>query len=166
MELATKVASEWIRRILVAKFSPEFYRTIMTRKFQHPETGNRVLFYSLPEAEQKKIHDQWAAGQGRPQVKIKRKDFTRMRDESKAREQGYDLEEEQAAAKADRKEMAQAIKQMKDRNVPARIIDKERRRFIQQMESNRLKRKKERDEAFAQAQTVAASWMASKVQVG
>lgn len=147
---ATRVASMWIRRMILAKYSPEFYRSVFRKKFHHPETGNMVMFHSLPDEEQKKIHDQWAARQQLPQARIRRKDFERAREESRMRERGEDPHEEQAAAKADRKEMAQAIKALKDKGVPGRIVDKERRRLIQEMESRRLRRKREREQKLVQ----------------
>ena len=148
---ARRVASLWLRMI-IAKYSPEFHRAMYNRKFRHPETGNQVIFYSLPEDEQKKIHEQWAARKQLPQAVVRRKDFNRMRDESRDRERGIDPVEEQKAAQADRKEMAQELKRLKERNVPERLRDKERRRLIQEMESRRLKRKMEREKAFAEAQ--------------
>ena len=140
----------WLRRILLAKYSPEFHRTVFNQKFRHPETGNQVIFYSLPEEEQQKIHARWAERKQLPQTQIRRKDFNRVRDEARDRERGVDPAAEQAAAKADRKEMAQAIMKLKKRNVPTRIIDKERRTLIREMESRRLKRKTEREKAFAE----------------
>lgn len=167
MEISAQIAHEWLRRI-VARYSPEFYRAMGIRtRYRNPETDKWVLFPSLPPEEQKKYYDRWKARQGRPQVRVPKKEFQRMREEAKGRDRGDDLEVEQAAAKADRKEMAQAIVQMKKRNVPARIIDKERRRLVQENESRRLKRKQERDKAFAESQKkVAARWLLGKVSVG
>lgn len=150
MGLSKKVASLWLHRIVVAAFSPEFYRTVVSRRFRHPETGNMVVFHSLPHEMQKKIHDQWASRKQLPQVKMPRKEFQKLRDEARDRERGFDPAKEQAAAQADRKEMAKALKEMKSKGIPARIMNKERKRLLQEMESRRLKRKKEREEAFAQ----------------
>jgi len=150
MELSKKVASLWLHRIVVAAFSPEFYRTVVHQRFRHPETGNMVVFHSLPHEMQKKIHDQWSSRQQLPQVQISRREFQKLRDEARDRERGFDPAEEQEAAKADRKEMMEELKRLKSRNVPSRILLKERKRLIQEMESRRLKRQKEREEAFAQ----------------
>lgn len=164
----SRVAATWIRQI-VAKYSPEFYKWVWLQKFRNPETNERVLFHSLPSNEQKKIHDQWASRrQGPHQTQMRRREFQRLRERAQDAARGIDPEEEQAAAKADRKEMAQAIKKMKDKGVPRRIIDKERRRLIQEMESRRLKRKKEREEKMSQAETpvartVAAKWIEQRV---
>jgi hypothetical protein len=150
MELHKKVASLWLQRLIRAAFSPEFYRTVVTRRFRHPETGNMVVFHSLPHEMQKKIHDQWSARQDLPSVQVRRKDFQRMRDRARDMERGFDPDEEAAAAKADRKEMAQEIKRLKERKVPARILQKEKRRLLQELESRRMKRQKEREKAFAE----------------
>lgn len=110
-----------------------------------------VMFHSLPADLQKRIHDQWKASRKYlPQVQVKRKEFQRMLDEARDRERGFDPAAEQEAAKADRAEMAAELKRLKERRVPPRIMQKERRRLIQEMESRRMKRKKEREEAFAQ----------------
>ena len=42
------------------------------RRFRHPETGNMVLFYSLPSEEQKRIHDAWAAKRSEHKVRLTR----------------------------------------------------------------------------------------------
>ena len=163
----TRVAAVWIRQI-IAKYSPEFYKWVWLQKFRSPKTNERVLFHSLPPEEQKKIHDEWAARrQGPHQTQMPRREFQRLRERAQDAARGFDPEEEQAAAKADRKEMAQAIKALKDKGVPARIVDKERRRLIQEMESRRLKRKKEREKKMETAQTpvvrtVAARWIAQQ----
>ena len=41
----------------------DFYDKIEGQRFQHPETGNKVLFWSLPSAEQKKIRQRYDQGQ-------------------------------------------------------------------------------------------------------
>jgi hypothetical protein len=45
-----------------AKYSKGFMKWVEGRKFKHPDTGNDVLFVSLPAEEQKKVHQQWKAG--------------------------------------------------------------------------------------------------------
>jgi len=169
MTPAIRVATEWLRRI-IAKYSPEFYRAMgIKTRYRNPETDQWVLFPSLPSEEQQKYYEKWKARQGLPQARIPRKDFEQMRENARALERGDDLESEQMAAKADRKEMAQAIKQMKDKKLPTRIIDKERRRFIQELESRRLKRKQERDKAFeaqnAKTERIASRWLEAQSHV-
>jgi len=157
MKAHQKVASLWIRRLIQAAYSPEFYREMGVRQnFRHPETGRMVVFQSLPSEVQKKYHDEWKARKQFPQSRMRRKDFTKIRDRARDLERGFDPDEEAATAKSDRLEMAKAIKEMKNQGVPARILKKERKRLLQEMESRRLKRKKEREEAFAQSQQGAA----------
>ena len=47
----------------LARYSPDFLQALRGRRFRHPETGNQVLFQSLPDDEQQKIYHQWAARQ-------------------------------------------------------------------------------------------------------
>ena len=42
-----------------ATYSQEFLKSVSGRRFRNPETGNEVLFQSLPPAEQAKIYSQW-----------------------------------------------------------------------------------------------------------
>ena len=153
---ARRIASAWLRRILLAKYSPEFHRSVFNQKFRHPETGNQVIFYSLPDEEKERLHEQWAGRKQLPQAQIRRKDFMRVREEARDRDRGIDPAAEQAAAKADRKEMVRAIMTLKKRKVPARILDKERKNLIREMESRRLQRKKERERASKEPQQAQA----------
>lgn len=41
-------------------YSEEFLKHVDGKSFRNPDTGNEVVFRSLPESEQKKIHEQWA----------------------------------------------------------------------------------------------------------
>ena len=43
------------------KSRTKFEQTVKGRKFPHPETGNKVLYPSLPSQEQTKLFQQWAA---------------------------------------------------------------------------------------------------------
>jgi len=43
------------------KTRAEFEKAVGDRKFQHPDTGNEVLYVSLPAQEQTKLFQQWAA---------------------------------------------------------------------------------------------------------
>jgi len=56
-----RLASCWVRqKIRLAMYNPVFMKWVGQRRFRHPETGNRVLFVSLPEDEQKRIYENWA----------------------------------------------------------------------------------------------------------
>lgn len=39
----------------------DFEKAVEGKRFRHPETGNKVLFVSLPANEQHRIYEQWAA---------------------------------------------------------------------------------------------------------
>ena len=106
--------------------------------------------------EKERLHEQWAGRKQLPQAQIRRKDFMRVREEARDRDRGIDPAAEQAAAKADRKEMVRAIMTLKKRKVPARILDKERKNLIREMESRRLQRKKERERASKEPQQAQA----------
>jgi hypothetical protein len=59
-----RVASWWLQaKLRTAKYDPRFLQQMGSQKFRHPETGNQVLFISLPSKEQVKVYRQWAARQ-------------------------------------------------------------------------------------------------------
>lgn len=41
------------------RYRPRFLRHIENKRFRHPETGNQVLFFSLPSQEQSRIYQEW-----------------------------------------------------------------------------------------------------------
>lgn len=43
----------------LAAYSDEFMRAVRGRKFRHPDTGNEVLFVSLPAGEQARVYQGW-----------------------------------------------------------------------------------------------------------
>ena len=45
----------------LAAYSERFLQQVRGRKFRQPDTGNEVLFVSLPEQEQAKVYQQWSA---------------------------------------------------------------------------------------------------------
>lgn len=49
--------------VRVLAYSDEFLEHVRGKRFRNPQTGNKVLFRSLPPAEQRKVHDQWKAQQ-------------------------------------------------------------------------------------------------------
>ena len=51
----------------LARYNPEFLQALRGRRFRHPETGNQVLFQSLPTAEQQKVYGQWSSWQQQQQ---------------------------------------------------------------------------------------------------
>lgn len=146
MTLASQVADHWLRRILLAAYSPEFYRWVWLKRFRNPETDRYVLFHSLPSQEQQKIHDEWQQGQGGPKVQMPGREFRKLRQRAIEGEPDH---EELEAAKKDRREMAEQIKKLKERGAPAKILQKERKRLLQEMEI----RKRQRAQARAQAET-------------
>jgi len=150
MKLYEKVASTWLHRIVVAAFSPEFYRQIGVQRFRHPETNNHVLFYSLPQEEQKRIHDQWQAKRSPHTTQITRSERDHLKREM-TREKRERNEAEAKAGQSDRREMAKALKELKDKNLPKRLYDKEKRRLVQEMESRALVRERERKKQKADA---------------
>jgi len=143
MEPHKKVASTWLRRIVLAAFSPDFYRQIGIQRFRHPETGNEVLFYSLPQEEQQRIHGEWQAKKSPHTTPVSRRDMGKLKSEMRRSEREKN-EAEAKAGQADRREMAKALKDLKNKNLPKRIFDKEKRRLVQEMESRALAREKER----------------------
>lgn len=56
-------------RVLVAELKgrPEFRQEVEGKRFRNPETGNKVLFDSLPEKEQRRIYLEWWRGRRREQ---------------------------------------------------------------------------------------------------
>lgn len=62
-EMDRRVAREGLSRqapvIRTARYRPAFMRWVEGRKFRQPDTGNEVLFVSLPDDEQKRIYAQW-----------------------------------------------------------------------------------------------------------
>ena len=150
MEFHKKVASTWLRRILLAAFSPEFYRQIGIQRFRHPETGNHVLFYSLPQEEQNRIHGGWEAKKAPHTTQLSREDMTKLKDETVRSERERD-EAEAKAGQSDRREMAKALKELKNKKLPKRVFDKEKRRMIQEMKSRALVRETERKKQQADA---------------
>ena len=56
-------------------------------------------------------------------------------------------DEEADAARADRREMAKRLKELKEKKLPPHVFKKEKNRLLQEMESRRLKRKQERQPA-------------------
>ena len=91
------------------------------RRFRHPETGNMVLFYSLPSEEQKRIHDAWAAKRSEHKVRLTR---------------------------------PEKLKELKSKNLPKRIFEKEKRRLVQEIEMRAMKREQQRNEEAAKPPTV------------
>ena len=114
MKLHEKVASTWLRRIVLAAFSPEFYRQIGIQRFLHPKTRNHVLFYSLPLEEQKRIHGEWEAKKSPHRTEVSRGDMTKLKNEMRRSEREKE-ETEAKAGQADRREMAKALKALKDK---------------------------------------------------
>lgn len=62
-----------MRRFVREKFKPEekeektradFEKEVEGKRFQHPETGNKVLFISLPKTEQTKLYQEWRGAAG------------------------------------------------------------------------------------------------------
>jgi hypothetical protein len=148
MRLHEKVASTWLRRIVLAAFSPEFYRQIGIQRFRNPDTGNHVLFYSLPQKEQERIHGEWKSKRSPHRTEVSREDMAKLKREMRRSEREKD-ETEAKAGKADRREMAKALKELKSKNLPKRLFDKEKRRLVQEMESRALAREKKRKEEAA-----------------
>ena len=144
MNLASQVAERWLRQIL-ARYSPEFYRWTLSKRFPSPKSREQVLFHSLPPEDQKKIHDQWQAGKPEQSVAVPRKEMRRIREEAVLGPEAIEgREKEEKAQKSDRKEMAQQLKKLKERGTPSHVLTKERRRLIREMESRRLKRQQGR----------------------
>ena len=143
-----KVAALWLRRIMLAAFSPEFYRQIGVQRFRHPKTDNHVLFYSLPQEEQQRIHAAWKAKQTNHKTPVSRKDMRTLKDDMRRSEREKN-EEEAKAGQADRREMAKTLKELKEKKLPKRIFDKEKRRLVQEMETRALARGKKRKEEAA-----------------
>lgn len=56
-------------RVLVAELKgrPEFRQEIEGKRFRNPDTGNKVLFDSLPEKEQRRIYLEWWRGRRKEQ---------------------------------------------------------------------------------------------------
>jgi hypothetical protein len=50
-----------------AKYAPEFLEAMRGRKFRNPESGNEVVFDTLSDEEQKRIHDYWMRARQRQQ---------------------------------------------------------------------------------------------------
>ena len=139
------VAARWLRRIILAKYAPEFYQHVGIQRFRHPETGNMVLFYSLPQEEQKRIHEQWQQRRAPHQMRMPREEWRGLMEEARREEREED-EAEAAAGRADRKEMAAELKRLKERGVDERLLKKERKRMQMEIESRRLRREQERTE--------------------
>lgn len=60
--------------LVTAADSKSFEEAIKGKKFKHPETGNRVLFKSLPSEEQTKIRKEWKSkSEGSPKAKKTKK---------------------------------------------------------------------------------------------
>jgi len=149
-----RVASIWIRRLITAKYSPEFYRTVVKQRFRHPETGNLVMFHSLPQDAQKKVHDQWAAARAPHKTQVSRGEWGRIMD--KALEDSRRVDEAEAERRREeRREMARAVTELKQRGAPQRIIDKERRRLIREMHQRQLARQREKAEETAREESAA-----------
>lgn len=67
-KVASRVVSRWlVARLRHAKYSPEFMQAVQSQKFRNPDTGNDVLFVSLPSGEQQRVYQQWAARAQRQQ---------------------------------------------------------------------------------------------------
>jgi len=49
-----------------ADYSPAFLKWTRARKFRHPETGNQVVFESLPPNERAQVHAQWKGPEKAP----------------------------------------------------------------------------------------------------
>jgi len=179
-----RVARRWFQRIITALYSPEFYEWVWLKRFRHPETGNRVLFYSLPSEEQKRIHDQWQARKAPHKVTIPRGEFQKMKERTRQIEMGLDPGAEEEARRKDRLEMAKKLKELKAKNLPFRIFEKERRRLLIELEQRKLKREKEREAEQAEkarrnlpaqwsggshvifANRIARRWLLQKVSAG
>lgn len=60
-------------RVLVAELKgrPEFRQEVEGKRFRNPETGNKVLFDSLPEKEQRRIYLEWWRGRRKKQEQPK-----------------------------------------------------------------------------------------------
>lgn len=59
----------------LARYRPEFIRALGNRKFRNPDTGNQVLFQSLPSQEQQKVYQQWAARNAPQEDPVKAKEI-------------------------------------------------------------------------------------------
>jgi hypothetical protein len=141
VNLASQVADHWLRRKILAAYSPDFYRWVGIQHFKNRETGRDNLFHSLPPDQQKELHDKWQQSQQRPSVQVPQREFREMME----RATGGDVEAE--AAQTDRKEMAEKLKELKTKNLPDRIFKKEKLRLVQEMRSRALQRKKDREAA-------------------
>ena len=80
----TRVARRHLEKS--AAYDPEFMKAIGQRRFRHPETGNRVLFVSLPPHEQTEIYKIWQNRQKSraEQEKRDRERYRRMGEEAAA----------------------------------------------------------------------------------
>lgn len=69
----TPVTRKEMRRFVREKFKDElggkktreeFEKAVKKHRFRHPETGNKVLYFSLPPAEQTKLYRRWQGAAG------------------------------------------------------------------------------------------------------
>jgi hypothetical protein len=59
MEAVIRLFERPPRLVRRAKYAPEFLEAMRGRKFRNPDSGNEVVFETLSESEQKRIHDYW-----------------------------------------------------------------------------------------------------------
>jgi hypothetical protein len=78
-----------------AEYSEEFLKTVADRKFRNPETGNDVVFDSLPHEEQQKVFKQWSTKGGDKPKTTKKPTFQAARKEvfSALKNDGWALKE-------------------------------------------------------------------------
>lgn len=57
MELHEKIATAWLLRL--AKYNPEFLQWVGGQRYRNDDTGERVLFQSLPSGQQTKMFALW-----------------------------------------------------------------------------------------------------------
>jgi hypothetical protein len=81
----------------LASYPEPFLKSVGERKFRNPDTGNEVVFVSLPETEQKRVFDQWSKSQkGDAKPKAKKKptfDAARKEVFSALKKHGWELKE-------------------------------------------------------------------------
>jgi hypothetical protein len=72
-DAVTEIAKKLKIPMKTASYSDEFLKAIGDRKFRNPETGNDVVFNSLPHGEQQKVFKQWSAQKSEKPAKEKSK---------------------------------------------------------------------------------------------
>lgn len=63
---AHRIAQKYVQtHVRLARYPQEFMQEISGRRFRNPDTGNEVLYVSLPDPEQARIYEQWRRGRGK-----------------------------------------------------------------------------------------------------